>query len=222
MGKKSADNLLKAIEKSKDQGLDKLLFALGIRHIGSKGGRLLALQYKTMDALMEASAEELAAIKDIGAVIAESVVTWFANPLNRELIDRLKRAGLNMEMQVQAVNESHPFYGKTLVFTGTMPTLDRATAQTMAQAGSKLEKARSLGVTVIDEAEFLRMLGEKSEAAGGEAAETDDVQETVTEVPIGTKQKNVSLEKTNLSGQKENPPEVEEGNLFADLEEEDS
>ena len=236
MGKKSADNLLKAIEKSKDQGLD--------RHIGSKGGRLLALQYKTMDALMEASAEELAAIKDIGSVIAESVVTWFANPLNRELVDRLKMAGLNMEMQAQNVNESHPFYGKTLVFTGTMPTLDRATAQTMAQdagarvsgsvskktdfviagaeAGSKLEKARSLGVTVIDEAEFLRMLGEKSEAAGGEAAETAVVQETVTEVSVGTKQKNVSLEKTNFSGQKENPPEVEEGNLFADLEGENS
>ena len=244
MGKKSADNLLKAIEKSKEQGLDKLLFALGIRHIGAKGGRLLALQYKTMDALMEASAEELASIKDIGSVIAESVVTWFANPLNRELVDRLKKAGLNMEMQAQTVNESHPFYGKTLVFTGTMPTLDRATAQTMAQdagakvsgsvskktdfviagaeAGSKLEKARSLGVTVIDEAEFLRMLGEKSEVAGGSVAETAAVQETVTEVSVGTKQKNVSLEKTNLSGQKENPPEVEEGNLFADLEGENS
>ena len=181
MGKKSADNLLKAIEKSKGQGLDKLLFALGIRHIGAKGGRLLALQYKNMDTLMAVSSEELAAVKDIGSVIAESVVTWFANPLNRELIDRLKKAGLNMEMQTQAVNESHPFYGKTLVFTGTMRTLDRATAQTMAQdvgakvsgsvskktdyviagteAGSKLEKARTLGVTVIDEAEFLRLMG---------------------------------------------------------------
>ncbi len=244
MGKKSADNLLKAIEKSKQQGLDKLLFALGIRHIGAKGGRLLALQYKTMDALMEASAEELAAIKDIGSVIAESVVTWFANPLNRELVDRLKMAGLNMEMQAQNVNESHPFYGKTLVFTGTMPTLDRATAQTMAQdagarvsgsvskktdfviagaeAGSKLEKARSLGVTVIDEAEFLRLLHGISEASGGAVAETAAVQETVTEVSVGTKQKNVSLEKTNLAGQKENPPEVEEGNLFADLEGENS
>ena len=244
MGKKSADNLLKAIEKSKQQGLDKLLFALGIRHIGAKGGRLLALQYKTMDALMEASAEELAAIKDIGSVIAESVVTWFANPLNRELVDRLKMAGLNMEMQAQNVNESHPFYGKTLVFTGTMPTLDRATAQTMAQdagarvsgsvskktdfviagaeAGSKLEKARSLGVTVIDEAEFLRLLHGISEASGGAVAETAAVQETVTEVSVGTKQKNVGLEKTNLAGQKEDPPEVEEGNLFADLEGENS
>jgi DNA ligase (NAD+) len=173
------------------------------------------------------------------------VVTWFANPLNRDLVDRLKKAGLNMEMQARNVNESHPFYGKTLVFTGTMPTLDRATAQTMAQdagarvsgsvskktdfviagaeAGSKLEKARSLGVTVIDEAEFLRLLHGNSEAADGAVTETAAVQETVSEaIPTGTNQKTVSLEKTNLSGQKEDPPEVEEGNLFADLEEEDS
>lgn len=197
MGKKSADNLLKAVAKSKQQGLDKLLFALGIRHVGAKGGRLLALQYKNMDALLEASTkenatEELANIKDIGAVIAESVVTWFANPLNRELVDRLKKAGLNMEMKAQTANEAHPFFGKILVFTGTMPTLDRATAQTMAQdvgakvsgsvskktnyvvagaeAGSKLEKARSLGVTVIDEAEFLRLLRGGAGGADAEAA----------------------------------------------------
>ena len=150
-----------------------------------------------MDALLEASTkenatEELANIKDIGAVIAESVVTWFANPLNRELVDRLKKAGLNMEMKAQTANEAHPFFGKILVFTGTMPTLDRATAQTMAQdvgakvsgsvskktnyvvagaeAGSKLEKARSLGVTVIDEAEFLRLLRGGAGGADAEAA----------------------------------------------------
>lgn len=212
MGKKSADNLLKAIAKSKQQGLDKLLFALGIRHVGAKGGRLLALQYKNMDALLETSTkenatEELANIKDIGAVIAESVVTWFANPLNRELVDRLKKAGLNMEMKAQTANEAHPFFGKILVFTGTMPTLDRATAQTMAQdvgakvsgsvskktnyvvagaeAGNKLEKARSLGVTVIDEAEFLRLLRGGAGGADAEAA-----------------------------------PAAEEGNLFAGWEEE--
>ncbi|MBQ9697124.1 MAG: NAD-dependent DNA ligase LigA, partial [Acidaminococcaceae bacterium] len=212
MGKKSADNLLKAIAKSKQQGLDKLLFALGIRHVGAKGGRLLALQYKNMDALLETSTkenatEELANIKDIGAVIAESVVTWFANPLNRELVERLKKAGLNMEMEAQTANEAHPFFGKTLVFTGTMPTLDRATAQTMAQdvgakvsgsvskktnyvvagaeAGNKLEKARSLGVTVIDEAEFLRLLHGGAGGADAKAA-----------------------------------PAAEEGNLFAGWEEE--
>ena len=230
MGKKSADNLLKAIEKSKQQGLDKLLFALGIRHVGAKGGRLLALQYKTMDALMAASADELSAIKDIGAVIAESVVTWFANPLNRELVERLKKAGLNMEMQAQSVNENHPFYGKTLVFTGTMPTLDRATAQTMAQdagakvsgsvskktdyviagaeAGSKLEKARSLGVTVIDEAEFLRLLGND----GGETAAGQTGAEADGKTPPA------QAGETDNAGQAETVSAVEEGNLFAGLE----
>ena len=241
MGKKSADNLLKAIEKSKQQGLDKLLFALGIRHVGAKGGRLLALQFKTMDALMNATAEELAGIKDIGAVIAESVVTWFASPLNRELVGRLKKAGLNMEMQAHAVNESHPFYGKTLVFTGTMPTLDRATAQTMAQdagakvsgsvskktdyvvagaeAGSKLEKAQKLGVTVIDEAEFLRLLRENSGAADEEVSGAVAVQEKITEAaPAGMRQKDASPKKSDFSGQIENSPEEGEGNLFADPE----
>ncbi|MBP3812423.1 MAG: NAD-dependent DNA ligase LigA, partial [Acidaminococcaceae bacterium] len=252
MGKKSADNLLKAIEKSKQQGLDKLLFALGIRHVGAKGGRLLALQYKNMDALMAASAkekgaEELAAIKDIGPVIAESVVTWFANPLNQELVSRLKAAGLDMEMQTQEVNESHPFYGKTMVFTGTLPTLDRATAQTMAQdvgakvsgsvskktdyvvagaeAGSKLEKARALGVTVIDEAEFLRLLGEKPEPAEektavGAAKEIADANAAMKDSVPDTRpepEERVAVEDIN-SNQEKNVSAIEEGNLFADWE----
>ena len=252
MGKKSADNLLKAIEKSKQQGLDKLLFALGIRHVGAKGGRLLALQYKNMDALMAASAkekgaEELAAIKDIGPVIAESVVTWFANPLNQELVSRLKAAGLDMEMQTQEVNESHPFYGKTMVFTGTLPTLDRATAQTMAQdvgakvsgsvskktdyvvagaeAGSKLEKARTLGVTVIDEAEFLRLLGEKPEPAEektavGAAKEIADANAAMKDSVPDTRpepEERVAVEDIN-SNQEKNVSAIEEGNLFADWE----
>ena len=252
MGKKSADNLLKAIEKSKQQGLDKLLFALGIRHVGAKGGRLLALQYKNMDALMAASAkekgaEELAAIKDIGPVIAESVVTWFANPLNQELVSRLKAAGLDMEMQTQEVNESHPFYGKTMVFTGTLPTLDRATAQTMAQdvgakvsgsvskktdyvvagaeAGSKLEKARTLGVTVIDEAEFLRLLGEKPEPAEektavGAAKEIADANAAMKDSVPATRpepEERVAVEDIN-SNQEKNVSAIEEGNLFADWE----
>ena len=248
MGKKSADNLLKAIDKSKQQGLDKLLFALGIRHIGAKGGRLLALQYKTMDALMAASAEELAGIKDIGAVIAESVVTWFANPLNQELITRLQKAGLNMEMQAQAVSENHPFYGKTLVFTGTMPTLDRATAQTMAQdvgakvsgsvskktdyviagseAGSKLEKAHSLGVTVIDEAEFLRLLNSGGESSADETEEVDGAAEVPAEKVMATG--SVAETSAEITGVKDSTPEpgssemqkaAEEGNLFAGLDE---
>ena len=252
MGKKSADNLLKAIEKSKQQGLDKLLFALGIRHVGAKGGRLLALQYKNMDALMNASAEELAGIKDIGAVIAESVVTWFASPLNRELVDRLKKAGLNMEMEAQTANEAHPFFGKTLVFTGTMPTLDRATAQTMAQdagakvsgsvskktdyvvagaeAGSKLEKARSLGVTVIDEAEFLRLLRGGEGGADAEAANQEDSVETAVDAAenlFAETASSASVEITepaaaqkNAARKAEAAPAAQEENLFAGWEEE--
>lgn len=180
MGKKSADNLLKAIEKSKKQGLDKLLFALGIRHVGAKGGRVLALQYGTMAALQQAETEALSQVKDVGPVIAESIVTWFANPLNQELVERLTSLGVNMTMQARTMNESHPFYGKTMVFTGTLPTLDRATAQTMAQdagakitgsvsrktdyvvagaeAGRKLEKAEELQVTILDEKRFLELI----------------------------------------------------------------
>lgn len=182
MGPKSADNLINAIEGSKSQSLDKLLFALGIRHVGAKVARTLALKYGTMDKLMAANQEELAQIPDIGPVIAESVVTWFGEPMNQAYVERLKELGLNMEMTAgQAQDENHPFYGKTMVFTGTLPTLDRATAQTMAQdvgakvtssvskktdyvvagtdPGSKYTKAQNLGVAILDEAEFLRLLG---------------------------------------------------------------
>ncbi|MBP8743442.1 MAG: NAD-dependent DNA ligase LigA, partial [Acidaminococcaceae bacterium] len=181
MGEKSAENLLAAIEESKKQSFDKLLFALGIRHVGAKVARILALQYGNIDALRQASTDELSAIRDIGPKIAESVVSYFAVPSNLDLLYRLKKLGLNMEMKgVAGTDTSHPFYGKTLVFTGTMPTLDRATAQTMAQdagakvsgsvskktdyvvagaeAGSKLTKAQELGVKVIDETEFMRLL----------------------------------------------------------------
>ena len=190
MGDKSADNLLNAIAESKKQNLDRLLFALGIRHVGAKVARLLALHFGSMEKLMAAETDEIAAIEDIGPKIAESVVTYFASPVNIDLIERLKELGLNMEMEAAELDTAHPFYGKTMVFTGTMPTLDRATAQTMAQqvgakvtgsvskktdyvvagaeAGSKLTKAQQLGVTVIDEAEFLRLLGERGGEAGND------------------------------------------------------
>ena len=190
IGDKSADNLLNAIAESKKQNLDRLLFALGIRHVGAKVARLLALHFGSMEKLMAAETDEIAAIEDIGPKIAESVVTYFASPVNIDLIERLKELGLNMEMEAAELDTAHPFYGKTMVFTGTMPTLDRATAQTMAQqvgakvtgsvskktdyvvagteAGSKLAKAQQLGVTVIDEAEFLRLLGEHGGEAGND------------------------------------------------------
>lgn len=180
MGERSADKLLAAIAASKANELDKLLFALGIRHVGAKVARTLAVEFGSMEALLTAEAEQLAAIRDIGAVIAESVVTWLSVPTNRDLLERLAAAGLTMTFTAPASSEDNPFFGKTLVFTGTMPTLGRAEAKTMAQdvgakvsgsvskktdyviagaeAGSKLEKAQALGVMVLDEAEFLKML----------------------------------------------------------------
>ena len=180
MGEKSADNLLAALAESKKNELDKLLFALGIRHVGAKVARILATEFGSMEKLQQAQPEELAQIRDIGDKIAESAVTWLNVPANIDLVERLAAAGLTMTFTPPASQEDNPFFGKTLVFTGTMPTLGRAEAKTMAQdvgakvsgsvskktdyviagaeAGSKLEKAHQLGVTVIDEAEFLRLL----------------------------------------------------------------
>lgn len=180
MGEKSADNLLTALAESKKNELDKLLFALGIRHVGAKVARILATEFGSMAKLQQAQPEELAQIRDIGDKIAESAVTWLNVPANIDLVERLAAAGLTMTFTPPASQEDNPFFGKTLVFTGTMPTLGRAEAKTMAQdvgakvsgsvskktdyviagaeAGSKLEKAQQLGVTVIDEAEFLRLL----------------------------------------------------------------
>ncbi|MFU2359998.1 MAG: NAD-dependent DNA ligase LigA [Phascolarctobacterium sp.] len=180
MGEKSADNLLAALSESKKNELDKLLFALGIRHVGVKVARILATEFGSMEKLQQAQPEELAQIRDIGDKIAESVVTWLNVPANIDLVERLAAAGLTMTFTPPASQEDNPFFGRTLVFTGTMPTLGRAEAKTMAQdvgakvsgsvskktdyviagaeAGSKLEKAQQLGVTVIDEVEFLRLL----------------------------------------------------------------
>ena len=180
MGEKSADNLLAALAESKKNELDKLLFALGIRHVGAKVARILATEFGSMEKLQQAQPEELAQIRDIGDKIAESAVTWLNVPANIDLVERLAAAGLTMTFTPPASQEDNTFFGKTLVFTGTMPTLGRAEAKTMAQdvgakvsgsvskktdyviagaeAGSKLEKAQQLGVTVIDEAEFLRLL----------------------------------------------------------------
>ena len=180
MGEKSADNLLAALDESKKNELDKLLFALGIRHVGAKVARILATEFGSMEKLQQAQPEELAQIRDIGDKIAESAVTWLNVPANIDLVERLAAAGLTMTFTPPASQEDNPFFGKTLVFTGTMPTLGRAEAKTMAQdvgakvsgsvskktdyviagaeTGSKLEKAQQLGVTVIDEAEFLHLL----------------------------------------------------------------
>ena len=142
----------------------------------------------------------LRAFRELRTVIAESVVTYLATPANQELIRRLEVAGVEMTQASATANQSHPFFGKTMVFTGTLPNLDRATAQTMAQgvgakvtgsvskktdyvvagseAGSKLEKAQQLGVQVLDEEAFLALLGKKPAAEN--IATTENTVETET------------------------------------------
>ncbi len=175
---KSAQNLLTAIEASKQNGLDKLLFALGIRNIGSKAAALLAERFGTMEAVQTAKEDEINAIDGFGGVMTESVLDFFAKEGTRDLIERLRASGVKMEYD--GPRKTDYLAGKTIVVTGTLPTLSRTEAQDLiAQnggkatgsvskktscvlageaAGSKLTKAQSLGIPVIDEAEFLEMI----------------------------------------------------------------
>jgi len=174
---KSAQQLVAAIQASKQQPLSTLLFALGIRHVGAQGARLLARHFGTMKALAQASADEINQIRGIGEAIAAAVAGFFAEPKNRKLIERLEQLGLDMTEPV-ATEGRGLLAGQTYVITGTLPTLSRARATELieaagghvtdgvskqtaavvagAAAGSKLEKAKALGVPVIDEAELLR------------------------------------------------------------------
>ena len=165
-------------EGRETRDLGRLIFALGIRQVGSKAGRLLAAHFGNLDALMEAGFDELTAIRDVGPGTAESIVQWFADPDAREMIERLRAAGVNFEAQKTV--EDHRFEGKTFVLTGalTMFTRDEAT-ETIERfggkasgsvskktsyvvagenAGSKLRKANELGIPVLTEQEFLEML----------------------------------------------------------------
>ena len=177
-GEKAPKKLLDSIADSKGRDLGRLIFALGIRQVGAKAGRLLAAHFGTLDKLMAASYDELTAIRDVGPGTAESIVQWFADPQAREMIERLRAAGVNFEAQ-QTV-EDRRFEGKTFVLTGalTMFTRDEATMQIERyggkaassvskkttyvvageNAGSKLRKAKELGIPVLTEAEFLEML----------------------------------------------------------------
>lgn len=175
---KSAQNLIDAIEKVKGNNLDKLLFGLGIRHIGVKAAKSLAKNFKNIDGIIGAKAEEIAEIEDFGEIMAKSVKAYFEKETNLEIIERLKALGVNTEYESDAVSEI--FKGKTFVLTGTLPTLKRSEAQKIIEenggkasgsvsaktdfvvageeAGSKLKKANDLGIKVITEEEFLAML----------------------------------------------------------------
>lgn len=180
MGKKSAENLIRAIDASRSQPLSRLLIALGIRQVGEKAGVTIARTLKHLDRIAACSVEELTEIPDVGKVTAQSIQEWFAQPSSQRLIARLKEAGVNMaEPEVEQREE---LQGKTFVLTGTLPTLKRDEAAAIierhggkvsgsvskktsfvlagSEAGSKLDKAQQLGIPVIDEAEFLRMVSE--------------------------------------------------------------
>ena len=171
MGEKSSENLIRAIENSKANDLGKLIFGLGIRQVGEKAAKVLAGHFKTMDALMAASEEELTEIDDVGGITAQCIVEYLAQPQSRDLIRRLREAGANSDQR---------FAGMTFVLTGALTRFDRKAAQAMIEerggkaagsvskrttyvvageaAGSKLKKAQELNIPILTEDEFARML----------------------------------------------------------------
>lgn len=174
----SANNIINSVNNSKNNDLSKLIFALGIRHIGAKAGKLLADYFKDIDLVMNASVDDILQIDGFGKIMAESVVEFFSSDSTKELIAKLKEAGVNMKST--NVVEDTRFSGMTFVLTGTLPTLKRAEASKIIEsfggktsssvskkttyvlageeAGSKLDKANKLGVQVISEEEFKEMI----------------------------------------------------------------
>jgi len=189
MGEKSVQNLLTAIEASKENSLERLLFGLGIRHVGAKAAKILAQTYEHIDRLMDAKEEELQAITDIGEKMANSIVTYFQAPEVKELIDELKSLGVNVtykgERPQNIADIESPVAGKTIVLTGKLTNLSRNEAKERleqlgatvtgsvskktdiviagADAGSKLEKAQSLDIEIWSEEQFLEILNENEQ-----------------------------------------------------------
>ena len=184
-GEKSIIKLLASIEKSKENSLERLLFALGIRHVGAKTAKVLARNYKNIDALMDTTYEELSKINDIGDIIAKSIIDYFSNEENIETINKLKEHNINMEYANNNYQESEEFAGKTFVLTGTLTSITRDEASNVIEnlggkvsgsvssktsvvvvgenPGSKYNKALSLGITIWQEEEFLEKIKEKKE-----------------------------------------------------------
>ena len=179
LGDKSSDNLILAIEKSKSNDLSKLIYALGIRHIGLGAAKLISAKVKNIDKLFDITKEELTGIDDIGSVMADSVIEFFSQSHVKEMIERFKLAGVNTQY-IEEEKLGNIFEGMTVVLTGTLSSMGRKEAAEIIEknggkvsgsvskktslviageeAGSKLDKANSLGVKVIDEEEFLRMI----------------------------------------------------------------
>lgn len=177
---KSAKKLIEQIEASKTRGLQRLLYGIDIRHVGERYAKVLARQFRSIDKLAEASVEDLVAIHEIGPTVAESVYEWFRDDEHRKLVDRLKAAGVKMESEGGAVKVDERFNGKTFVLTGTLENYTRDQASKLieerggrvsssvskktdyvlagSEAGSKLTKAEGLGVAILNEEEFGKML----------------------------------------------------------------
>jgi len=180
MGKKSAANLVEQIERSKTRDFWRLIYGLGLRHVGERGAQALASAFGTMEALLTASKEQLQAVPDIGPIVAAAVHDYFAQPSNQNLIAELKALGLKMDAPVTSAGPG-PLSGKTFVLTGTLSTLSREEATDAIQSrggkvtgsvskktdyvvvgadpGSKLAKAEALGISVLDEAAFRKLVG---------------------------------------------------------------
>jgi DNA ligase (NAD+) len=183
MGDKSAENLVRAIDATRSNPLHRLVFALGIRHVGERAAKLLAEQFGSMEAIENATAEQLTAVHGLGDKIAESVLQYFANPRSHELLRKLREAGVNMEAEKRDP-AGGPLSGKTVVVTGTLARWGREEVEELIErlggkasgsvskkttfvlageaAGSKLQKARDLGVLVLTEEEFHRLIGEQT------------------------------------------------------------
>ena len=183
MGEKSARNFLDGVEASKQRDMWRVLYGLGILHVGSGVAKALGCGFASLDDVFAASVDQLTECEDIGEVIAQSVVQWHGDARNRKLLERLRQAGLNFKSALyQPKAKAGPLTGKTFVLTGTLPTLKREEAAAKIEAaggkvsgsvskktdyvvageeaGSKLDKAQKLGVKIIDEAELLRRCGE--------------------------------------------------------------
>lgn len=174
MAEKSAQNLLDALQKSKQTTLPRFVYGLGIRHVGETTAKDLVRHFGGLDAIMDASVDQLLQVPDVGPVVAESIHTFFEQPHNREVVEQLRAAGIRWPSGEPAPAALLPLAGKTFVLTGTLPTLSRDEAKEMLEAagakvagsvskktsyvvageeaGTKLDKARELGVPVIDEA----------------------------------------------------------------------
>jgi DNA ligase (NAD+) len=180
MAEKSANNLLEALEKSKQTTLPRFLFGLGIRHVGEATAKELARHFGKLDSVMDATEEQLLEVSDVGPIVAQSIRTFFEQPHNREVVEQLRACGVTWEEGEPAARAPQPLSGKTFVITGTLPTLSRDEAKDAVEAaggkvagsvskktdyvvageeaGSKLVKAQALGVPVIDEAALVAML----------------------------------------------------------------